>query len=99
MTADDQALIARQQLPTANEPTLWASGTPTAACPTDGHCVTCSDEALPARVLHIDGETGLAVVDVNGNRSEVDVTLVDEVRMGQLLLVHGGVAIASLEEA
>ncbi len=98
MTADNQSLIIREHLPTADEQSLWPPQATAAACPTDGHCVTCSDEALPARVLHVDEETGLAVVDVNGDRSEVDVTLVDEVRTGQLLLIHGGVAIASLEE-
>ncbi len=99
MTVDDQALITREHLPTVDEHALWPAEDTTAACPTDGHCVTCSDEALPARVLHVNAEMGLAVVDVNGTRSEVDVTLVDEVRIGHLLLVHGGVAIASLEEA
>lgn len=69
-----------------------------AACDLDGHCVTCSDEALPARVLSIDQEMGMALVDVNGATAEVDITLVDEVWAGKLLLVHGGVAIADLEE-
>jgi hydrogenase maturation factor len=80
----------------------------------EGHCVTCSDEALPAKVLSIDEETGLALVEVKaghpawgaGNRGmmkrtteEIDITLVDSVSPGDMLLVHGGVAIGLLDEA
>jgi hydrogenase maturation factor len=67
------------------------------------HCATCSDEALPARVLRVDHESRLALVSVVGTRfiaspketvEEIDITLVDNVAPGDLLLVHGGVAIA-----
>src|SRR5438874_1340535 len=67
------------------------------------HCVTCSDEATPARVLRVDQETFLALVVVeDGNaekeaETEVDISLVDDVVPGDLLLVHGGVAIAKAE--
>ena len=40
----------------------------------------------------------MALVAVQDVTAEVDITLVDEVGLGQLLLVHGGVAIAHLEE-
>jgi hypothetical protein len=59
-----------------------------------GHCITCSDEALEVRVLSIDAETGLARVAVKDVTEEVDITLVESVVPGDLLLVHGGVAIA-----
>lgn len=62
----------------------------------EGHCITCSDEALPAKVLSVDQETGLALVTVNDMTEEVDITLVEDVTPGDMLLVHGGVAIASL---
>lgn len=65
----------------------------------DGHCVTCSDEALTARVLRVDQETGLALVEIlaeNYSTEEIDITLVESVDPGDLLLVHGGVAIANL---
>ncbi len=65
----------------------------------DGHCVTCSDEALTARVLRVDQETGLALVEIVAERhttEEIDITLVESVAPGDLLLVHGGVAIANL---
>ena len=68
-----------------------------ASCATDGHCITCSDEALPATVVSVDADAGLAIVVVNGAAAEVDITLVDEVGPGHVLLVHGGVAIAHLE--
>jgi hydrogenase maturation factor len=59
----------------------------------EGHCVTCSDEALPARVLRVDQETGLALVMVQDATEEIDITLVEGVVPGDVLLVHGGVAI------
>ncbi len=98
MTTDDRSPIVNTELPVVDEGSPWSSDATGSACNTDGHCVTCSDEALPARVVHVDQVMGWAVVAVNGTTAEVDVTLVDEVRTGQLLLVHGGVAIASLED-
>ena len=70
-----------------------------ATCAADGHCVTCSDEALPARVLRVDPATGMAFVALEEGSAEVDITLVDAVRVGQVLLVHGGVAIGALEQS
>jgi hypothetical protein len=64
----------------------------------EGRCVTCSDEALPARVIEFDPILSLATVEVNGRTIEVDVSLVDGVAPGQLLLVHGGVALGCLDE-
>ncbi len=63
-------------------------------CPTE-HCLTCSDAALLVKVIQINEENGLALVEVEGQREEVDITLVEHVVPGDLLLVHGGVAIAS----
>ncbi len=65
------------------------------------HCITCSDEALPARVFSIDEEANLAVVSVGSgavSTTEVDISLVDEVAPGDVLLVHGGVALSHLQE-
>lgn len=59
-----------------------------------GRCITCSDEALPARVLSVDNERRLALVDMAGATAEIDITLVDDIIPGDLLLVHGGVALA-----
>jgi hydrogenase maturation factor len=63
------------------------------------HCITCSDEALSARVLSIDAVTGLALVAIEDTTEEIDISLVDEVSPGDTVLVHGGIAIANLEEA
>lgn len=71
-----------------------------ASCELDaeGHCITCSDEALPAKILRVDEATGLALVEVKDATEEIDITLVDGVAPGDLVLVHGGVAIGLLEE-
>ena len=65
----------------------------------EGHCITCSDEALPVRVLRVDQESGLALVTVQDTTEEIDITLVDSVSPGDILLVHGGVAIGHVDEA
>ncbi len=74
-----------------------------ASCTLDeqGHCITCSDEALPVRVISVDQQTGLALVEGDGEvqqLEEVDVTLIAEVSVGDWLLVHGGVALERLTE-
>lgn len=76
------------------------SGTNEGSCVLDaeGHCITCSDEALSASVLRVDQETGIALVAVGNEQSEVDITLVEEIVPGDWLLVHGGVAIATIEK-
>jgi hydrogenase maturation factor len=63
----------------------------------EGHCITCSDEALLARVQRIDQETGVAVVTIEDKTEEVDITLIDDIVEGDVILVHGGVAIAIAE--
>src|SRR5947207_13585465 len=69
-----------------------------ASCILDGvrRCVTCADEALPATVLRVDEEAGLALVSVKDTTEEIDITLVERAVPGDLLLVHGGAAIAHL---
>lgn len=57
------------------------------------HCATCSDEAIPARVMSINEALGLATVDLKGTTTEVDISLVDDVEPGDTILVHGGVAL------
>ena len=60
-----------------------------------GHCITCSDEALPAKVLRVDFEHYVALVALQGSTTEVeiDISLVEPVECGEMLLVHGGVAL------
>jgi hydrogenase assembly chaperone HypC/HupF len=59
----------------------------------DGHCITCMDEAVPARVVEVDATQMLAQVEIGGASAEVDISLVDDVEAGEWLLVHGGVAL------
>lgn len=61
---------------------------------TRGHCVTCSDEALPARVLSVDHKRGTAVVAIGDTTTEIDITLVNDVTPGTTLLTHSGVALS-----
>ncbi|MDQ2887955.1 MAG: HypC/HybG/HupF family hydrogenase formation chaperone [Chloroflexota bacterium] len=70
------------------------------ACALDaeGHCITCSDEALSVKVLLVDREMEMARVEVQGKEEEVDITLIESVQPGDTLLVHGGVAISCIEE-
>jgi hypothetical protein len=65
----------------------------------EGHCTTCSDEALQVQVLSVDQENGLALVAIDDSSEEIDVTLLERVEPGDILLVHGGVAIARVDEA
>jgi hydrogenase maturation factor len=61
-----------------------------------GYCSTCADEAVPAKVLQIYEEMGTAIVEVSSQSSEVDISLIEEIYIGQILLIHGGVAIGAL---
>ena len=59
------------------------------------HCVTCSDEALPLRVIEPrSGALALCEPDV-----EVMTDLVGPVEAGDVLLVHAGVALARVGPA
>jgi hydrogenase expression/formation protein HypC len=60
-------------------------------------CITCSDAGIPVRVLSVEGDDAFCE-DGAGNRVEIAVELVIPVRVGEVLLVHGGVAIGRVEE-
>ena len=55
-------------------------------------CITCSDAGIPVRVVSLDGDDAVCEDSV-GNRAEIAVELVAPVRIGEVLLTHGGVAI------
>ena len=58
----------------------------------DGHCVTCSDEGTVLRVVEVrDG--AIAICD---DGTEVMTDLVGDVRAGDVLLCHAGVALEPL---
>ncbi len=99
-------MSTRQHIPLQAQERLSPPGQASCSWPDhDGHCLTCSDEAVPVKVLSIDQEAGLALVAVGPRfivgyscTEEIDITLVDDVVPGDTLLTHGGVAIARLEE-
>ena len=64
-------------------------------CASD-HCVTCSDEGLPMRVVEVRGEALARCVDESGESEDVMTDLVGEVATGERLLVHAGVALTRL---
>lgn len=71
------------------------AGGPPPACPAEV-CITCSDEGRPAEVRALlDAST--AEVLAAGRTETVDVTLVDPVAPGDVVLVHAGVAISIVE--
>jgi hydrogenase maturation factor len=63
----------------------------------DDVCITCSDEAVPVRVVELVGD-GLARVDTGLGVEEVSVALV-EAGVGDTILVHAKEALAVLERA
>ncbi|HEY4388907.1 MAG TPA: HypC/HybG/HupF family hydrogenase formation chaperone, partial [Ktedonobacteraceae bacterium] len=68
-------------------------------CHTDKeHCITCSDEAVSVRVVGVDQQDSVAMVEVRDVVEEIDITLVENVKPGDMLLVHAGVAIGRLDE-
>jgi len=61
-------------------------------------CIVCSDAGIPLQVVSIKGDDALCE-DAAGNRTEIAVDLVAPVRAGEVLLTHGGVAIAKVRKA
>ena len=61
-------------------------------------CIVCSDAGIPLQVVSIEGHDALCE-DAAGNRTEIAVDLVAPVKAGEVLLTHGGVAIAKVQKA
>ena len=59
--------------------------------PTPERCITCSDEAVEAEVVAVDGRE--AVVLVDGSHERVGIDLVPETVPGDVLLCHAGIAL------
>jgi hydrogenase maturation factor len=62
-----------------------------------GHCITCSDEALSAKILEIEPATAIALVLLGTETLEIDISLIEDIVAGDWVLIHGGVALARLE--
>lgn len=52
--------------------------------------------AIPARIVELDGDK--AVVDAMGNRFSAKTTLLENVKIGDLVLIHAGFAISVVDE-
>ena len=74
---------------------------PGIACDHTHGCITCGDEATPMRVVRVDEARVLALCEneASGERSSVEIALVEPVGSGDLLLVHAGTALQLLEVA
>ena len=64
----------------------------------ENHCLTCSDSIVSVHVVEVKPEVGMALVEVEQQIEEIDITLVEGVSPGDILLVHGGVAIERSEK-
>jgi hydrogenase maturation factor len=60
-------------------------------------CLTCSDEAVSARVRSVDGL--VALVSAGETEERVAIDLVPDARPGDVLLCHAGVALDRLASA
>jgi hydrogenase expression/formation protein HypC len=59
------------------------------------HCITCSDEGAPMRVLRIRDDALALCEDESGAHHTVELALVDA-GTGDRVLVHAGVALVTL---
>jgi hydrogenase maturation factor len=67
--------------------------------PAPDRCLTCSDEAVAARVRSVDGLGAVVVVDGRlGGDERVAIDLVPDARPGDLLLCHAGIALERIRE-
>jgi hydrogenase expression/formation protein HypC len=53
--------------------------------------------AVPAKIVELNGTN--ATISVNGALREVDVSLIEEPRLGDYVLVHAGFAIVKWDES
>jgi len=53
--------------------------------------------AIPARIAQVNGDQG--VVDMGGVRKDVSLALLDEVAIGDYVIVHVGFALSKLDPA
>jgi len=52
--------------------------------------------AIPVKVLRIDGQT--AEVELGGNLTTTDISLLEEVKAGDYVIIHAGIAIQRYDE-
>jgi hydrogenase maturation factor len=66
----------------------------TSCDPHEERCITCGDVGIEMRVVAV--EDGLARCEADGEERDVEVALLDDVRPGDLLLVHADVGLVKL---
>jgi hydrogenase expression/formation protein HypC len=54
--------------------------------------------ALPAQIIAIDPDTGMATASVDNVKVEVSLALVDDIVIGDYVLVHVGYALNKIDE-
>ena len=54
--------------------------------------------AVPARVITLDKNSDTAVVDLSGIQKEISTALVEDVNVGDYVLIHVGYALQKLSE-
>jgi hydrogenase maturation factor len=64
--------------------------------PAPERCLTCSDDAIAARVVSVEGLE--AVIAAGSDTERVALDLVPDARPGDVLLCHAGIALERLEE-
>lgn len=52
--------------------------------------------AIPAKVVKIEGKS--ATVEIGGVSKQINIELIDKVKLGDYLIVHAGFAIQKLDE-
>ncbi|MCJ7730467.1 MAG: HypC/HybG/HupF family hydrogenase formation chaperone [Sedimentisphaerales bacterium] len=52
--------------------------------------------AIPARIVQLEGDK--AIVDAMGNQFHARTTLLPQVKLGDLVLIHAGFAISMIDE-
>jgi hypothetical protein len=95
MTHDDTILSGDNTILPSGNATLSGDNTILSGACTLDHdgCVVCSDAGIPLRMIALHGD------DAAGARAQIAVELVAPVRIGDILLTHGGVAIGRVLEA
>ena len=52
--------------------------------------------AIPGKIIEIDGQ--LATVDFSGMQKEINISLLNDVKKGEFVIVHAGFAIEKVDE-
>lgn len=64
----------------------------------DDVCITCADQLNAVRVEWVSEDGSLARGVEDGEMHEISVELLDGVRAGDVVLVHGGVALQKADQ-